>query len=61
MEKKDQDIFMPATVNRRTYGTVIAGVFTWNGDVLDTEDEYNRNMKIWERNTTVNTVVLGND
>ena len=51
-ERKVQDDFMVATVHRRTYGTVIAGVFTWNGDALDREDEYNRDMKIWERNET---------
>ena len=50
MERKIQDDFMPAIVNRRTYGAIITGVFAWNGDALDTEDEYNRDMKIWERN-----------
>ena len=50
MEMKDQDDFMPAIFNRRNYGTVIGGVFTWNADVLDTEDKYNRDLKIWERN-----------
>ena len=30
----------------------IAGVFTWNGDAIDIEDKYNRDMKILERKTT---------
>ena len=39
MEKKDKDNFMPTTVNRRNYGTVnAAGMFFWNADALDTEE-----------------------
>ena len=53
MERKDEDNFMPAQVNQRYYGTVNAnGVFAWNVNTLDTEDEYNRDSKIWERNLT---------
>ena len=44
---------MPTVVRRRDYGTVnTAGVFKWHADALDTEDEYNRGYKIWERNKT---------
>ena len=42
MERKDEDDFMPATVNGRDYGTVnAASVFAWHTDALDKEDEYN--------------------
>ena len=53
MERKIQDDFILAIVNRRAYGTVITSVFTWNGNALDTEDEYNRDVKIWEISATV--------
>ena len=44
---------MPTIVRQRDYGTVNAnGVFDWHPDALDTEDEYNRDYKIWERNVT---------
>ena len=55
MERKDQDNFIPATVKRRTYGTVISGQVIWNADNLDTEDKYNRDLKIWERKVTAGT------
>ena len=49
--KELQDDFMPATVGRRAYGTIIASVFTWNRNAIDTENEYTRAMKIRERST----------
>ena len=53
MERIVEDDFMPATVNRRDYGSVnTASVFVWNADALDTEDEYNPDYKIWDRNVT---------
>ena len=52
MQRKTQDNFMPATVDRSVYGTVTAGVFSWNGNTIDTQDKYNRDMKIWDRSAT---------
>ena len=53
MERKDKDDFMPIVVRKRDYGTVNnAGIFEWHADALDTEDEYNRDYKIWDRNVT---------
>ena len=53
MRRKTRDDFMSADVGRTTYGTVNqAGVFVWNGNALDTEDQYNRDMKIWDRSVT---------
>ena len=53
MERKYKDDFMPTVVCRRDYGTVnAAGVFEWHADTLDTENEYNRDYKIWDRNVT---------
>ena len=52
MLRKTRDDFMPADVGRGTYGTVVAGVFVWNGNVIDEEDRYNRDTKIWDRSVT---------
>ena len=50
MQRKTQRDFMPADVGRSPYVTVTqAGVFVWNGNALDTEDEYTRAMKVWDR------------
>ena len=52
MLRKTRDNFMPADVGRGSYGTAVAGVFVWNGNVIDEEDQYNRDMKIWDRSLT---------
>ena len=53
MQRKTQPDFMPANVGRSAYGTVTqASVLVWNGNVLDTKDQYNRDMKIWDRSVT---------
>ena len=53
MERKEQDNFIQTAVPRRDCGTInTAGVFEWHVDVLDTEDEYNRDYKLWDRNLT---------
>ena len=44
---------MPADVGRGAYCTLVAGVFVWNGNVIDEEDQYNRDMKIWDRSVTL--------
>ena len=44
---------MPTDVGRVAYGAVVAGVFIWNGNVIDEEDQYNRDMKIWDRSVTL--------
>ena len=46
MLRKTQDNFMSADVGRSAYGAIMAGIFVWNGNTLDEEDQYNRNMKI---------------
>ena len=46
MEMKAQNDYIPALVGRSAYGTVTAGIFIWNGNTIDTEDKYNRNVKI---------------
>ena len=52
MLRKTRDNFMPADVSRGAYGTLVAGVSVWNGNVIDEEDQYNRDMKIWDRSVT---------
>ena len=53
MQRKTQPNFMSANIGRSAYSTVTqAGVFVWNGNALDTEDEYNRDMKALERSVT---------
>ena len=53
MERKDEDDFIPTVVRKRDYGTVNnVGVFEWHAAALDTQDEYNRDYKIWDRNVT---------
>ena len=45
--RKTQPDFMPGNIGRSAYGAITqAGVFVWNGNALDTEDQYNRDMKI---------------
>ena len=47
-QRKTRDDFMPANVGRTTYGTINqAGNFVWNGNAIETEDNYNRVMKVW--------------
>ena len=44
---------MPTAVRKRDYGTLDAvGVFHWRPDALDTEEEYNRDYKIWDINVS---------
>ena len=44
---------MPTVVRKRDYGIVdVAGVFHWRPNALDTEEEYNRDYKIWDRNVS---------
>ena len=38
MLSKTRDNFMPADVGRGAYSTLVAGVFVWNGNVIDDED-----------------------
>ena len=52
MQTKTQPDFMPANVGRSAYGAMAAGVFVWNKNTLDTEDKYNRDMKVWDRSVT---------
>ena len=56
MLRKTQNDFMPADVGRSTYGAINDGVFVWNGNALDTEDQYNRDMKLWDRSVTSGSV-----
>ena len=46
MQRSTEGDFMPANVGRSAYGAIVAGVFVWYGNALDTEDEYTRAMKI---------------
>ena len=39
MQRKTQDNFMPAAVGKSVYGTLTAGVFVFNGNAFDTEDQ----------------------
>ena len=44
---------MPTAVRKRDYSTIdAAGVFHWRLDALDTEEEYNRDYKIWDSNVS---------
>ena len=43
---------MPADVGRGAYGILVADDFVWNDNVIDEEDRYNRDMKIWDRSVT---------
>ena len=52
MQRKTQPDFMPADVGRSAYGAMAAGFFVWNGNALDTEGEYNRDMKVWDRSVS---------
>ena len=52
MLRKTRDNFMPADVGRGAYGTLVVGFFVWNSNVIDKEDRYNRDMKIWDRSVT---------
>ena len=53
MQRKTQDDFMLADVGRSAHGTVTqAGVFVWNGNTIETEDNYNRAMEVWDRCVT---------
>ena len=48
-ERKNQDHFMPVDNGRSAYGAMSAAnppVFVWNGNALDTEDQYNRDMQV---------------
>ena len=52
MLRKTRDNFMPADVGKGAYVTLVAGVFVWNGNVIDEEDRYNRGIKIWDISVT---------
>ena len=43
---------MPADVGKSADGAIVAGIFVWNGNVIDEQDQYNRDMKIWNRSVT---------
>ena len=44
---------MPADVGRTAYGTVNqAGIFVWNGNAIETEDDYNRAIRVRDRCTS---------
>ena len=47
---RDRDSFMPTRVNKSTYGTTTAGVFTFTDS--DREDDYIIDKKIWESEMT---------
>ena len=46
MSRKTRDDFMPADVGRGAYGAIVAGDFVRNSNLIDEEDQYNRDMKI---------------
>ena len=50
--RKTRDDFMPADVSRGAYRGIVTGVFVWNSNVIDEEDQYNRDMKIRDRSVT---------
>ena len=52
MLRKTRDDFMPADVGRGAYGTIFADVSVWNGNMIDEEDQYNRDREIWDRSVT---------
>ena len=52
MLRKTRDDFMPADIGTGAYGTLVEGVFVWNKNTLDTEDKYNRDMKVWDNSVT---------
>ena len=52
MLRKTRDDFIPADVGRGAYGALVVVDFVWNGNVIDEEDQYNRDMKIWDRSVT---------
>ena len=52
MLRKTRDDFTSTDVGRGAYGAIVAGVFVWNGNVIDEEDQRNRDMKIWDRSVT---------
>ena len=61
MEKKIQADFIPIAPCKRDYGTIdAAGVFQWRPDTFDTEEDYNRDYKIWDRNLTTGTKYVNN-
>ena len=43
---------MPADVGRDAYDAIVTGIFVQNGYAIDEKSQYNRNMKIWDRNVT---------
>ena len=46
---------MPPDVGRSSYGAMNAAnppVFVWNGNALDTEDQYNKDMQVWNRSVS---------
>ena len=38
MLRKTRDDFMPADIGTGAYGTLVEGVFVWNGNLIDEED-----------------------
>ena len=53
MTRKNEDKSRPIEPRKRNHGTVDAhGVFQWRANALDTEEDYNRDYKIWDRSLT---------
>ena len=54
-ERKEQAYFMPPAVRRNSYGAMSNAnppVFVWNGNALDTEDQYNIDMQVWNKSVS---------
>ena len=50
MTRKNENEFRPIAPRKRNYVMVDAhGVFVWRANALDTEEDYNRDYKLWER------------
>ena len=53
MTQKTEANFMTTKPRKQDYGTVDAlSVFHWRAPTLDTEEDYNRDLKIWDKNLT---------
>ena len=54
-ERKEQADFMPPPVRRSSYGSMNTAnppVFQWDGNALDTEDQYNIDMQVWNKSVS---------
>ena len=59
MERKLKADFIPIGPRKRDYRTIdVAGDFHWRADALDTEEDYLRDCKIWDRNLTAGSKQL---